>query len=85
MDKSYIIIEMLPPDAKKLRKGCKNCHFCRSIVLQVYVATGPTTVQTQLHNFCDRLTGVGVRHTSTEHLKRVYTSPGPLLEICYFT
>jgi hypothetical protein len=24
-------------------------------------------------------------YTSTERLKRVYTSPGPLLEICYFT
>jgi hypothetical protein len=24
-------------------------------------------------------------YTSTEHLKRVYTCPGPLLEICYIT
>ncbi len=32
-----------------------------------------------------RHTSTALAYTSTERLKRVYTSPGSLLKICYFT
>jgi hypothetical protein len=31
VDKLYIIIELLLPDAKKLRKGLKKFHFYRPV------------------------------------------------------